>query len=1191
MRGFFSTRTRGCWFWFGLHFAVKEEKAVAARPRRRPSPEGRMADHSPGLFSTVFSSLRAACSSWSWRRNDAAARDTQLGQEATVRSRLARRAGAARRFGRNLAFVSFNLEVLLFVYAFWRARRRNLNWRQPLQALPMLVIPALATLIYAAFVRFTRTLDLKDKKTLQRLQHQNECVQKGSESHHNGEDCAKKCDLVDDAISFSSESNQAETSKLGKHRQSSIDLRDDGGGPGGDGSWGHSKDFHPMHSNGLRRRIFSIEKTHITNSSAFRQLINWSSEHLSDDLEDPNLMGRTAEDRSHSGYVAVEKVAASSTAQISSLIPDCSITHIISNTMHHADFSSSMSPPESNEGLVEEDVVQTALPGPKPDLPAVTETHPERIENQSSKFHASEDNSTPFVSEEEQMSSYAVERVERHSGTSGFTLCSQETEKEDDAGGLCFVKISPELSFLSSPELILEGGKDASEKEPCDLGQNEDNNVAINLEEALFGVPLVNTAEPDYGNAGFSLRPQDSNMMEVPAVTKIFSVIPESDYSASVEVPADNYEHLKDDQTSDVHLTEQKVQEDFLDPLVVNFFEDSFASEFLSRSAAAEMTEVLGVVKEGLSEGASNHQNDVVASSDDGGDAENAISDSVSVQLIPEANIMEALQDAQETLSDPLHCSAAAGMTEVLGVAKEGLSQGASNRQNNDGGDAMNAISDSVSVQLIPEANIMEAIQDVQETLSDPLHRSSFRSGIFVSSSEINNDEAYSSNPNSLYAYSVENEESLASRGGSSVSKDEMNFAFLDTSILLNEVTSIPERNITQSLHDGKQALPMSSERANFDLEESLISLDQEINLEIFSLYSRSSSCVSEVNMTETLSARRFPALENDNDFSLEDMTSMMVTDVNHEVGSAEKNGSDSICAEAIMTEDIQGVNNSPSQSQEELPETYVFSDNANNPEHLRSSSSMPDDNLIELTACKEGSFHPKDENPSSFQETSPSESLSDNLMCASHTSKKESVTFSMKDSPDPSLEDVDSFDKVSGDEHANESLKENAIGCEQITRTQTEINCTENHVFTEGSKHNCTDASESVNEGFFEPEHQEPELVLSQIGMPFFIDEGEETDKYLGSSSTACALETETLQVLPVSAGSEKGFLDGSKAYEWRCTDKEPKDLGVKGMEEDVHDLDEPIGFLGGSDCTCSGTKSLCKGCTLERFADRYNN
>ena len=176
------------------------------------------------------------------------------------------------------------------------------------------------------------------------------------------------------------------------------------------------------------------------------------------------------------------------------------------------------------------------------------------------------------------------------------------------------------------------------------------------------------------------------------------------------------------------------------------------------------------------------------------------------------------------------------------------------------------------------------------------------------------------------------------------------------------------------------------------------------------------------------------------------------------------------------------------------------------------------------LAAGKERSFDPKDENPSNFQETSPYESLSNNLMCASasHTSKKDSVTFSVKGFPDPSVEDVDTFDKISGDEQTNKSPKENALDCEQIVRTQTEVDSIESRDFTETSNCNCTQASESVNEGFFEQEHQGPELVLSQVGMTFFMDEGEETEKYLGSSSTACALET--LQVLPVSARSEEG-------------------------------------------------------------------
>ena len=80
------------------------------------------------------------------------------------------------------------------------------------------------------------------------------------------------------------------------------------------------------------------DKTHITNSSTFRQLTSWSSEHLSDDPEDPNhLEGTTAEHHSNSGADG----EACSTSQRSSLLPGCSIVHVVSNATVHADFSSS----------------------------------------------------------------------------------------------------------------------------------------------------------------------------------------------------------------------------------------------------------------------------------------------------------------------------------------------------------------------------------------------------------------------------------------------------------------------------------------------------------------------------------------------------------------------------------------------------------------------------------------------------------------------------------------------------------------------------------------------------------------------------------------------------------------------------------------------------------------------------------
>jgi len=471
---------------------------------------------------------------------------------------------------------------------------------------------------------------------------------------------------MDDATNFSSDTDPAETSKLGKHHSSSVNFRDDGGG---DVSWGHSKDVQPICS----------DKTHITNNSAFRQLIEWSAEHLSDDPEDPNhLEGTTVEHHSKSGADG----AACSTLQINSLLPGCSIVHIVSNATVHADFSSSSICPKSNGCPAEEDAVQTAQTVPKSDL----ELRHGGVENESSKFNVAEDNWMPFILEKELLvSSYAEKNIEPHSGTSGFTLCSEETEKEDVTGGFCFVKISPELSFLSPSEFVVEEGKDTSDKKSLELDKMDGDNVAVNSGEALLSMSLVNTAEPDYGTEGFSLHPQDSNMMEVPAVNNIFSATPESNHPASLD--------SNDAQTCDAHLPEQEGQEDFLDPLVVDSFEDSFAtSEFLSRNAGAEMTEVLGGVKEGLSEGASNHQNDVVSPSADGGDAENALSYSVSVELIPEPNIMEALQNGQETSSDAIH-------------------------------------------------------------------HSSFRSGIFLASNEISSDEAYSSNSNSytLYANSMEN--------------------------------------------------------------------------------------------------------------------------------------------------------------------------------------------------------------------------------------------------------------------------------------------------------------------------------------------------------------------------------------------------------------------------------------------------
>lgn len=46
--------------------------------------------------------------------------------------------------------------------------------------------------------------------------------------------------------------------------------------------------------------------------------------------------------------------------------------------------------------------------------------------------------------------------------------------------------------------------------------------------------------------------------------------------------------------------------------------------------------------------------------------------------------------------------------------------------------------------------------------------------------------------------------------------------------------------------------------------------------------------------------------------------------------------------------------------------------------------------------------------------------------------------------------------------------------------------------------------------------------------------------------------------ELLIIDTSYSSGFLEERTVCEWRCTDKEPKDLKVKDMEEDVQGLDE---------------------------------
>ncbi|KAF7087453.1 hypothetical protein CFC21_090637 [Triticum aestivum] len=721
-------------------------------------------DAPAGLFSGVWSRLHAAASLW--RRRGQASRDGEREEEgeATVRSRLARRAAAARRVGRKLAFVSFNLEVLVFVYAFWRARRRSLTWRQPIQVLPVLAVPALATLIYAAFVRFTRMLDLKDKRTLERLQEdkpQNECEPRESVDlkdketlerlqedkqqteceprgfDRNKENDVQNCDGVDDASNSLVEiDSAAQTAKLMKHRHSSIKHRDDGGA---DMAWGHSKDFQSAPSGGLRMRRLSSSKTYMTSSSFIERSVEKTQEtpsvsahsdqhvHVPISTEDTisypfddcrsmhaqpsdtpqELSEGDADEEGFDGLWDIVETRSNSSKEnpISPVgshnnfydgddsrslasPPDDFVAH---NSLN--DFSGSpdlsgpvlpasetlkMLPPESvrEEALLDPQksevlhmysLTPKEIPNPyavnakelpiTPDMGTYQQLLGEGVEEtESSMFHIPEESTPPFISEEVLLCPPAVSNIEHCLGTPEFSLCGQETEKMEVVRSVSFTNDSPESSFLSSPELVVESAEDAIEKEICELNTKEENAMLISIEEEPLQDPLIvstSTSEQCLETSDVSLCIQDAKAREVTGIINFVTANPELMQTTSPELLAEGDDDLKGDKASDLHLPEQN-------GLPLNFEKESILDSLVAYTAEdLEITEVHDVVKEGSFESEDeetfSHPNLVVPSSNDDSKTQKLISDSMRVQFIPNTKINEGPEGGRETVSEPLH--------------------------------------------------------------------------------------------------------------------------------------------------------------------------------------------------------------------------------------------------------------------------------------------------------------------------------------------------------------------------------------------------------------------------------------------------------------------------------------------------------------------------------------------------------
>ncbi|KAG2655201.1 hypothetical protein PVAP13_1NG546100 [Panicum virgatum] len=181
---------------------------------------GQAAQPSMARSSSGLGLARSSSGVW-WKLGDGDASEVErrlrgiAEEEAAVRARMERRHAVRRR----IAVTSMSLEVAAVVYGLWKATRRGLSGSKLKLLLPAVAIPAMATLVLAAFARFRRSLDARDQQHLDRLRTERKAkIGSFRGSHHNLQKLIEKYDPDggdDDGAAggSSSSSNDAATRK------------------------------------------------------------------------------------------------------------------------------------------------------------------------------------------------------------------------------------------------------------------------------------------------------------------------------------------------------------------------------------------------------------------------------------------------------------------------------------------------------------------------------------------------------------------------------------------------------------------------------------------------------------------------------------------------------------------------------------------------------------------------------------------------------------------------------------------------------------------------------------------------------------------------------------------------------------------------------------------------------------------
>ncbi|TVU02597.1 hypothetical protein EJB05_51888 [Eragrostis curvula] len=173
-------------------------------------------------------------------------------EEAAVHARMRRRTQFSRRAVRNLIVLSVLAEVLAIAYAIMMTRDEDLTWQmRAFRVLPMFVLPAVSSVIYSTVVNFTRMLERKDQKTLEKLRAERKAKideLKERTNYYLTQQLIQKYDL-DPAAKAAAASVLA--SKLGEESGLKVHVGEE---PKLDAAVARSNDVEILPSDGLRNR-------------------------------------------------------------------------------------------------------------------------------------------------------------------------------------------------------------------------------------------------------------------------------------------------------------------------------------------------------------------------------------------------------------------------------------------------------------------------------------------------------------------------------------------------------------------------------------------------------------------------------------------------------------------------------------------------------------------------------------------------------------------------------------------------------------------------------------------------------------------------------------------------------------------------------------------------------------------------